>query len=130
MPIVRIDEEMCREAVRKGKKIGVMATLSSTLNPTKNTIMRVARELNRQVTLVDGLIDGAFGLTPDKFKELMSKKAKELAPNVDVLLFAQGSMAYCEKLIADETGKCVLSSPRFGAAAVKSALIAKGLINN
>jgi len=27
VPIVRVDEEMCREAVRKGQRIGVMATL-------------------------------------------------------------------------------------------------------
>lgn len=35
IPIVRIDEEMCREAVRQGKKIAVMATLPTTLEPTK-----------------------------------------------------------------------------------------------
>ena len=55
---MRVDEEMCREAVRQGKRIGVMATLPTTLNPTKNTILRVAREMNRQVELVDALVDG------------------------------------------------------------------------
>ncbi|MCR4632373.1 MAG: hypothetical protein K5786_12170 [Treponema sp.] len=58
----------------------------------------------------------------------MSNKAKEITPQVDVILFAQGSMAYCEELIAKESGKCVVSIPRFGARAVKEALIAKGLI--
>ena len=33
MPIVRIDEEMCRDAARKGSRIGVMATLPTTLIP-------------------------------------------------------------------------------------------------
>lgn len=47
VPIVRVDEEMCREAVRKGQKIAVMATLPTTLEPTKNTINRVAREMGR-----------------------------------------------------------------------------------
>ena len=56
IPIVRVDEEMCREAVRQGRRIGVMATLPTTLNPTKNTIARVAREMNRQVELVDALV--------------------------------------------------------------------------
>ena len=46
IPIVRVDEEMCREAVRQGKRIGVMATLPTTLNPTKNTILRVARAVS------------------------------------------------------------------------------------
>ncbi len=130
IPVVRIDEEMCRDAVRHGTRIGVMATLSSTLKPTKNTLRRVAREMNKRIVLIDGLIDGAFGLTPEKFSAVMSAKAKELAPDVDVLLFAQGSMAYCEQQIAGETGKYTVSSPRFGAAEVKKALQAKGLLKN
>ena len=54
--------------------------------------------------------------------------AQEIAPQVDVILFAQGSMAYAEEYIAEKTGKVVLSSPRFGAIALRCALEAKGLI--
>lgn len=128
VPIVRVDEEMCREAVRKGKKIGVMATLSTTLEPTKNTIRRVARELGKEVILVDALIEGAFGLDQEEFKSLMLSKAGEIEKNVDVILFAQGSMAYCEEIVHDSYKKLVLSSPRFGAEALKDALVAKGLM--
>ena len=123
IPIVRVDEEMCREAVRQGKRIGVMATLPTTLNPTKNTILRVAREMNRQVELVDALVDGGFGLDQEQFKALMSEYAGTIADKVDVILFAQGSMAYCEEYIHEKYGKVVLSSPRFGAAALKLSLI-------
>ena len=128
IPIVRVDEEMCREAVRQGKRIGVMATLPTTLNPTKNTILRVAREMNRQVELVDALVDGGFGLDQEQFKDLMSEYAGTIADKVDVILFAQGSMAYCEEYIHEKYGKVVLSSPRFGAAALKDALVKKGLM--
>ena len=128
IPIVRVDEEMCREAVRQGKRIGVMATLPTTLNPTKNTILRVAREMNRQVELVDALVDGGFGLDQEQFKALMSEYAGTIAGKVDVILFAQGSMAYCEEYIHEKYGKVVLSSPRFGAAALKDALVKKGLM--
>ena len=128
IPIVRVDEEMCREAVRQGKRIGVMATLPTTLNPTKNTILRVAREMNKHVELVDALVDGAFGLDQDQFKALMSEYAEKIADQVDVILFAQGSMAYCEEYIHEKYGKTVLSSPRFGAAALKEALDKKGLL--
>lgn len=128
IPIVRVDEEMCREAVRQGKRIGVMATLPTTLNPTKNTILRVAREMNRQVELVDALVDGGFGLDQEQFKALMSEYAGTIADKVDVILFAQGSMAYCEEYIHEKYGKAVLSSPRFGAAALKDALVKKGLM--
>ena len=126
VPIVRVDEEMCREAVRLGKRIGVMATLPTTLEPTKNTNLRVAREMNRHVELVDALVDGAFGLDQGQFKALMTEYAGKIADQVDVILFAQGSMAYCEEYIHEKYGKPVLSSPRFGAAALKEALIKKG----
>ncbi|MCM0760413.1 MULTISPECIES: aspartate/glutamate racemase family protein [Sporomusa] len=128
IPIVRIDEDMCREAVRQGVRIGVMATLPTTLTPTKNTILRVAREMNKHVELVDVLVDGAFGLDQKQFKELMTNYAGEISDRVDVILFAQGSMAYCEEYIHEKCGKPVLSSPRFGAAALKEALVKKGLL--
>lgn len=126
VPIVRVDEEMCREAVRKGSKIAVMATLPTTLEPTKNTICRVAREMGKQITLIDALVEGAFGLDQEQFKSLMAKKASEVADEADVILFAQGSMAYCERFIAEQCNKIVLSSPRFGANALRDALIAIG----
>lgn len=75
VPIVRVDEEMCREAVRKGTKIAVMATLPTTLEPTKNTVLRVAREMGKKVELIDALVEGAFGLDQEQFKEKMSAKA-------------------------------------------------------
>lgn len=128
VPIVRIDEKMCREAVRLGKRIGVMATLPTTLEPTKKTIYRCAREMGRQVTLIDAVVEGAFGLSQAAFKERMVSKAGEIAEKVDVILFAQGSMAYCEQIIHEVYQKPVVSSPRFGAEAVRSALKDKGLI--
>ena len=128
VPIVRVDEEMCREAVRKGVRIGVMATLPTTLEPTKNTVKRVAREMGKHVELVDCLVEGAFGLSQDQFKARMAESAGTIADKVDVILFAQGAMAYCEEYIADMYGKVVLSSPRFGAVELKKALCAKGVI--
>ena len=128
VPIVRVDEEMCREAVRKGVKIGVMATLPTTLEPTKGTIRRLARECNKKVELIDCLVEGAFGLDQEQFKARMTESAATIADSVDVIVFAQGSMAYCEEYIAEKFNKVVLSSPRFGAAELKKALEAKGSI--
>ena len=134
IPIVRIDEEMCRAAVRSaaqaGEKIAVMATLSSTLEPTKNTLRRVAREMNNRVELIDVLVEGAFGLSPDEFKTKMLSYAENGTKEADVILFAQGSMAYCAEIIEQRCGKKVFSSPIFGAEAVKAALEAKGLLHS
>ena len=37
-------------------------------------------------------------------------------------------MAYCEDIIREKYGKMVASSPRYGAPALRDALIAKGMI--
>ncbi len=126
IPIVRVDEEMCREAVRQGKKIGVIATLPTTMEPTKHTILRVAREMNRRVEVKEALAEGGFGLDQEGFQKLLLKAAETVADQVDVILLAQGSMAYCEQWLSRQTGKTVLSSPRFGAAALSEALKQKG----
>ena len=128
VPIVRIDEDMCREAVRLGSRIGVLATLGTTLEPTKGTINRVARSMGRHVTLVDGLIDGAFGLDQAQFRRLLLEAAGKIIDQVDVIVLAQGSMAYVEKDITAAYGKPTLSSPRFGAVALKKALAENGLL--
>ena len=128
VPIVRVDEEMCREAVRRGSRIGVMATLPTTLEPTKNTVLRVAREAGKKVELVDCLVDGAFGLDQDQFKARLTEAAKAIADQVDVVVLAQGSMAYAEPHLEATYGKPFLGSPRFGAAELKKALERKGVL--
>ena len=54
-------------------------------------------------------------------------KGRRNRGSVDVVLLAQGSMAYAEDAIYEKIGKPVLSSPRFGAQALAAALKAKGL---
>lgn len=128
MPIVRVDEDMCREAVRLGARIGVMATLPTTLEPTRNTVKRVAREMNRKVSLVDCLVDGAFGLDQVQFKARLTESAATIIDQVDVIVLAQGSMAYAGAEMTEKFGKPILGSPSFGAAALKKALEVKGVI--
>lgn len=128
VPLVRVDEEMCREAVRCGNRIGVLATLATTLAPTKGTIDRVARSMGTHVEIVDGLIDGAFGLDQDQFRVLLIEAANKIKDDVDVIVLAQGSMAYVEQDIEKAVGKTTLSSPRFGAIELKKALEGKGLL--
>lgn len=128
VPIVRVDEEMCREAVRRGSRIGVMATLPTTLTPTKNTVARVAREAGKNVELVDCLVDGAFGLDQDQFRTRLTEAAAAIIDKVDVVVLAQGSMAYAEPHLESIYGKAFLGSPRFGAAELKKALERKGTI--
>ena len=127
VPIIIVNEEMCREAVRRGNRIAIMATFQESIEPTKNIISRVAREMGKHVEITEVLVEGGFGLDPEQFRALMATKAKEVVDKVDVIVFSQGSMAYCEEYIATMFRKTVLSNPYYSAKALKEALIAKGV---
>ena len=134
VPIVRIDEEMCRRAVRENGRseaaarplrVAVMATLSSTLQPTRRLLQRCADEAGRRINLIDVLVDNAFGLKPDALCTRLTEAAREHAAVCDVIVLAQGSMSLCEEAIRQATGRPVYSSPRTGAWALRQALLRK-----
>jgi hypothetical protein len=118
---VRVDEDMARAAVKAGKRIGVVATLRSTLEPTKRLIRACAEEAGVRVELVDALADGAYGLDQEQFKKKLIETGGKVKDKVDLLLFAQGSMAYAEKAASEALGLPVFSSVAYGAKAVKAA---------
>ncbi|NOV00240.1 Asp/Glu/hydantoin racemase [Paenibacillus sp. LMG 31457] len=126
IPIVRIDEWMAAKAVASYTRIGVLATLPSTLEPTLRLVGRKANEAGREVQLVNGLAEGAFDALisgkPEEHDRLLLETAMRVASEADVLVLAQGSMARMEKALEEATGKPVLSSPRFGVEHVKAIL--------
>ncbi|MDR2376178.1 MAG: aspartate/glutamate racemase family protein [Treponema sp.] len=126
VPIVRIDDAMTREAVNRYKRIGVVATLSSTLEPTANLVYRWAKRLDRPVTVVKGLAEGAFtALNAGDAKghdQGILETARGIAGDCDAILLAQASMARMEESLAGALGKPVLSSPRRAIEMVRSVL--------
>ncbi len=130
--VIRIDGPMAEKAVREGKKIGVIATLNTTLEPTVKLLEKKATEAGVEVEIVNGLADGAFaarrsGGTATRDR-LLEEVAKQLADKVDVIVLAQGSMAAMEQKLVEMTGKIVLSSPLLGVLGVKEYLKQQGLI--
>ena len=90
VPIVRVDEEMPRGCPQgpAHRRDGYPAHHAGTHQG--HFILRMARECNRHVELVDCLVDGAFGLDQDQFKARMTEMAGTIADKVDVIVFAQG----------------------------------------
>lgn len=129
IPIVRIDEPMVRKAIELSDSIAVLATLSTTLDPTIRLIELCAREAGKQVKIVSGLAEGAFSAITNgdaaTHDRLIAETAKSVSESCDIILLAQGSMARMEEPLHSLTGKIVLSSPRFGAELVKSILEGK-----
>ena len=118
VPIVKIDDAMAREAVRRASRIGVLATVPSTLGPTADLLKAHAAEAGRTITLVPHLCEGAFQILMagdrERHDAMVSEGARALATDVDLIVLAQASMARLAPRLAEETGMGVLSSPRMG----------------
>jgi Asp/Glu/hydantoin racemase len=97
VPVLRVDQPMADKAVQTGRRIGVIATLPTTLEPTSGLVRRRAAIANKEIELVSRLCEGAFdalmsgdAATHDK---MVAAALKELSTKVDVILLAQASMA-------------------------------------
>ncbi len=117
IPVVRIDEAMAEEAVRRGARLGVAATLATTLQPTTRLLHAKAQAAGKQVQITPLLIEGAYQklMAGDRegHDKLLLEKLRELARDADVVVLAQASMArVLPSLPAAEQDK-FLSSPRF-----------------
>jgi len=119
VPVLRIDEPMADEAVRLGTRIGVLATLRTTLEPTAELVARRAHAAGKDVEVVSRVADGAFDALSagdrDRHDELVRDGLRQLTGDVDVVVLAQASMArIVDALPEEERPVPVLTSPRLG----------------
>jgi Asp/Glu/hydantoin racemase len=116
VPVLRVDQPMADKAVQTGKRIGVIATLSTTLEPTADLIQRRAALAGKQIELTSRLCEGAFealmggdGATHDA---KVVAALKELSQQVDVIVLAQASMArVVDSLAVADRRVPILASP-------------------
>jgi Asp/Glu/hydantoin racemase len=117
-PVVKIDEAMAMRAASEGSRIGILATVPTTLGPTSDLIQAKADELARDVVLQRRLCEGAFDVlmagNREKHDEMIVEQAIDLAKSVDVIVLAQASMNRLAGVLQEKTGMTVLSSPRLG----------------
>jgi Asp/Glu/hydantoin racemase len=115
-PVLRVDEPMAAEAVRIGGRIGVAATLSSTLEPTLALLRETAEAHSRKVEVVTCVCEGAFPafLAGDieTHDRIVMESLKDLMQRTDVIVLAQASMAtVVRKIPRDGRRVPILSSP-------------------
>lgn len=126
VPVFRIDRPMAERAVQEAQRIGVISTLPTTLDPTCRLLKNCATEAGKEITLVEGLADGAFAAGQSGDSEthdrLIAEAAQRIADSVDLFVLAQGSMARMEQRLSELTGKPVLSSPVLGVLGLRKRL--------
>ena len=116
VPVLRVDQPMADKAVQTGRRIGVVATLRTTLEPTADLIQRRAEKAGKQIELTSRLCEGAFDalMSGDAAKHdaLVAAALKELSRQVDVIVLAQASMArVVDGLAAADKRVPILASP-------------------
>ncbi|MEQ8848939.1 aspartate/glutamate racemase family protein [Botrimarina sp.] len=127
VPVLRVDRPMADEAVRTGGKIGVAATLPTTLQPTAELIRRRAAAAGARVELVERLCEGAFDclMSGDAATHdaRVGQAIVELAERCDVVVLAQASMArVVEGLEGLPSDTPILSSPALAISYLADAL--------
>lgn len=116
VPVLRVDQPMADLAVKTGNRIGVIATLQTTLQPTADLVERRAKLANKQIELTAIVCEGAFEslMAGDarRHDQLVADGLKQLSQQVDVILLAQASMARVVDTLGEEDKSVpILTSP-------------------
>ncbi len=116
-PIIKIDSRMCERACETGGRVGLVATLATTIGPTRRLLEATARAMSKSVEVEDCLVAGAFDRLSSGDSEghdhMLIEAIHELAERVDVVVCAQGSMASVQSRLGPMKTP-VLTSPRLG----------------
>lgn len=118
IPVLRIDEPMAARAVQSGPRIGVIATVGTTLEPTANLIRRKAAEAGAEAQVEAVLVEGAFAALMagrgEEHDQRVLAALTALIDRSDVVVLAQASMARLLTALKDPPRIPVLSSPTLG----------------
>lgn len=116
VPVLRVDQPMADQAVQTGRRIGVIATLHSTLGPTSDLVQRRAARAGKKIELTSVLCEGAFDALMSgngaQHDTIVTAALQELVTKVDVVVLAQASMArVVDALAAADRVVPILASP-------------------
>lgn len=121
VPVLRIDRPMAEEAVEVASRIGVIATLGSTLQPTADLVAQWAAEAGRHVAVQTKLVEEAFAAASEgnqaEHDRLVLAGLRELLEGeqaAEIVLLAQASMAPVAAQLPPPLQAKILSSPRSG----------------
>ena len=97
IPILNIEEPVAEMAVLNGQRIGIMGTIPTSPGAIGRVIKEKADGLNKEVEIVNVVVDGAFTVLCSgdrkKHDEMVCEALYRLSKKVDVIAFAQISMS-------------------------------------
>ena len=125
VPVIAIDDAMARKGVTFGKKIFIMATAQSTVEPTIRNLNNQAEKAGVEIEISKEVYDDAYTavkvLDIEKHDNILREAAKKIK-GYDCIILAQASMAHMENEISEICNCPVLSSPSLCIEEIKEAL--------
>jgi len=104
-PIAQIDRPMMELAVKTGAKIGMLATLATTVPSSERLLNIAAREANKEITCETVLCSEAFEEYSkgniEKHNEILIEAIDKLSAKVDCIVMAQLSMSALAPYLKD-----------------------------
>jgi Asp/Glu/hydantoin racemase len=126
LPVYRIDEAMADRAVELGRRVSVIATLTTTLEPTAALLRERAALRGSDLELTEVVVDGAFAAVASGDRpthdRLVAQAITQHATHSDVIVLAQASMAGATADVS--VAIPVLTSPELGMRRVAGAVTA------
>jgi Asp/Glu/hydantoin racemase len=125
VPMLQIDRPMMDSAVREGPRVGLLATLPSTVPSSERLLRMAAEEAGKEVKIKTILCSEAFKVlragNPDKHNQILLEEIEKLSKGVDAIVMAQVSMSVLEPHLAN-TRVPVYNSGRTGFSKVREIL--------
>ncbi len=99
-PLLQIDRPMMDLAVQDGKRIGLLATLPSTVPSSERLLRQAAKDAGKDIEVKTVLSDEAFKVLragdQEKHNQILLKEIDKLSREVDAIVMAQVSMSVLE----------------------------------
>jgi Asp/Glu/hydantoin racemase len=99
-PMVQIDRPMMDLAVRDGSRVGLLATVPTTVPSSERLLRLAAQEAGKAIEVKTRLCSEAFRVLkagdPDRHNEMLLEEIGRLSKEVDAIVMAQVSMSVLE----------------------------------
>ena len=99
-PMLQIDRPMMDLAVQDGRRVGLLATVPTTVPSSERLLRLAAEEAGREIEVKTRLCTEAFQVlkagNPDKHNDMLLEEIAGLSDEVDAIVMAQVSMTALE----------------------------------
>jgi Asp/Glu/hydantoin racemase len=127
IPVISSYGPVMDEAVRHSNRVGIIASVPATLRDAEYYLCRAAAEhrvaVKPELCLAEDLIPVLRMEGESAFHRRLAEEVNQMAPNVDVVLLSQFSMASALSYLRRNTDVPVLSAPHSSARRLKELLL-------